>query len=126
MGLRASDDIERLDAAAGNVPTPVWAADRGRKFDNLSDVRREMVSVYWLWRRAGRLSVGHMGAAVQALQVIAKTFEAERDQRVAELEAKIAEFEQIVQMVKQARAEGNVLELSSKAVLVGSDNAKTA
>jgi hypothetical protein len=67
-----------------------------------------------------------MGAAVQALQVIAKTFEAERDQRVAELEAKIAEFEQIVQMVKQARAEGNVLELSSKAVLVGSDNAKTA
>jgi hypothetical protein len=58
--------------------------------------------------------------------VIAKTFEAERDMRVAELEAKIAEFEQVVLMVKQARAEGNIVELPTRMELLGSGNDTTA
>jgi hypothetical protein len=67
-----------------------------------------------------------MGAAVQALQVIAKTFEAERDMRVAELEAKIAEFEQVVLMVKQARAEGRIVDLPAKVELIASGDDKAA
>jgi hypothetical protein len=89
------DEAEVLDPAVMPVETPQWAVAKGRRLDNLSDVRREMVSCYWLWRRSGRLSVGHMAAAVQALQVIAKTLEAERDSRLEELEAKVRHLEEL-------------------------------
>src|SRR4051794_1050224 len=94
------EDSEDLDPAAEvpGDPLPAWAASRVKPFNSLSDVRREMAAVYWLWRRHGRLSVGHMQSALIALRIIGQQMEAERDDAI---EAMQRELEALREEVRQ-------------------------
>jgi hypothetical protein len=81
------------DAPEKTRKGPGDAGQRVEQFHNLSDIRQEQTSAYWLWRKYGKVKVSEMQMAVNALGTIGKTMEMERDQRIAELEAKAKEIE---------------------------------
>jgi hypothetical protein len=83
---------QELDLVSVSEKPPVWAGKEIRQFHNLSDIRREQSAVYWLWRRHGVLTVAEAATAIQALACIKATMEAERDCRLAELEADFREL----------------------------------
>ena len=81
-----------LELAPVPERAPVWAGKEIKQFHNLSDIRREQSAVYWLWRKHGVLKAAEAATAIQALACITATMEAERDCRLAELEADFREL----------------------------------
>ena len=102
------EEIEALDPAAETPgrPLPAWAASRVAAFNSLGDVRREMAAVYWLWRKHGRLSVGHMQSALTGLRIIGQQLEAERDDAVEGMRRELEELRAEVQRRQGPRVVG--------------------
>jgi hypothetical protein len=94
------------------MPVPTRAAEnppaylegvRIDQFHNLSDLRKEQTQVYWAWRKHGRLKVGEMATAVQALGVIRATMEAERQVEVEKLREEVRELRAELERQEQLR-----------------------
>ena len=93
MSERTESTDQELDPTVGPVAAvPPWASRGVKKFHSLSDVRAEQTAIYWLWRKHGRLTVGHMTAAIQSLRVIGSVLEAERQVEVEKLREEVRDL----------------------------------